>query len=257
LWDLGVVPKEIREPYYKRISHGVILGPDNQRMSKSRGNVIVPEQVSEVYGVDVVRMYLMFMGPFDSTMAWNEKTVAGVKRFLERFDRFINLHSNSQTDSSDEVKVIINKLIEGVTEDLEAFKYNTTIAKMMEALNKISNDECLISKEDIKTLIKLIAPLAPYIAEELWNLFEKTSIHSTQCPVVDRKYLVDSEATIMIAINGKVRGELKVDSTKQNDKDYVLDLAKKDVNIIRWLGTNDIVKEIYVPGKMVNLVIKI
>jgi leucyl-tRNA synthetase len=258
LWDLGAVPKEIREPYYKRISHGVILGPDNQRMSKSRGNVIVPEQVSEVYGVDVVRMYLMFMGPFDSTMAWNEKTVAGVKRFLERFDRFINLHSDSQTDSSDEVKVIINKLIKGVTEDLETFKYNTAVAKMMEALNSLmAIREIKIGLNELKILIKLIAPLAPYTAEELNSLWEKTSVHMTEWPIIDEKYLVEEEITIMIAINGKVRSELKVNSTKQNDKDYVLDLAKKDVNIIRWLGTNDIVKEVYVSGKMVNLVIKI
>jgi len=256
LWDIGAVPQEIREPYYKRISHGVILGPDGQRMSKSRGNVIVPEQVSEVYGVDVVRMYLMFMGPFDSTMAWNEKTVMGVKRFLERFEKFVLSQKDKSSDSSDEVKVIINKLIKGVSEDLESFKYNTAIAKMMEALNKISNDKCLISNEDIKVLIKLVAPIAPYITEELYSLFEKTSVHAASWPTMEEKYLIEDEVTVAVAINGKVRSEIKVSFAKQNDKDYVLDLAKKDANIIKWLGTDDIVKEIYVSGKMVNLVIK-
>jgi len=256
LWDIKAVPQEIREPYYKRISHGVILGPDGQRMSKSRGNVIVPEQVSEVYGVDVVRMYLMFMGPFDSTMAWNEKTVMGVKRFLERFEKFVVSQKDKNSDSNDEVKVIINKLIKGVSEDLESFKYNTAVAKMMEALNKISNDECLISNEDLKTLIKLMAPIAPYIAEELYSMFEELSVHAASWPIAEEKYLVEDEITVAVAINGKVRSEVKINSAKQNDKDYVLDLAKKDVNIVKWLGTDDIVKEIYVSGKMVNLVVK-
>ena len=260
LWDLGVVPKEIPEPYYKRISHGVILGPDNQRMSKSRGNVIVPEDVSDKYGVDVIRMYLMFMGPFDSTMAWNEKTVSGVKRFLERFDKFINsltvAQDGSKTASSDEVKVIINKTIKGVTEDLEAFKYNTAIAKIMEALNSLSSEKLKVESEDIKTLIKLLAPLAPYTAEELYSLFEKASVHVSEWPVVDEKYLVENEVTVMVAINGKVRSQLRIDSTKQDDKDYVLDLARKDKDIIKWVGSNEIVKEIYVLGRMINLVIK-
>ena len=257
LWDIGAVPQKIREPYYKRISHGVILGPDGQRMSKSRGNVIVPEQVSEVYGVDVVRMYLMFMGPFDSTMAWNEKTVMGVKRFLERFEKFVLSQKDKSSDSSDEVKVIINKLIKGVSEDLESFKYNTAIAKMMEALNSLSSSSSYkVSSEDIKTLIKLMAPIAPYVTEELYSLFEKLSVHTASWPTAEEKYLVEDEITVAVAINGKVRSEIRINSAKQDDKDYVLDLAKKDVNIIKWLGTNDIVKEIYVSGKMVNLVVK-
>jgi leucyl-tRNA synthetase len=257
LWDLGVVPKEIPEPYFKRISHGVILGPDNQRMSKSRGNVIVPEEVSEKYGVDVVRMYLMFMGPFDSTMAWNEKTVAGVKRFLERFEKFVLSQIGKSADSSDEVKVIMNKLIVGITEDLDNFRYNTAIAKVMEALNKMSNDKCEIAESDLKTLIKLIAPLAPYLTEELYSLLEKASVHISQWPVAEEKYLVENETTIMLAINGKVRSELKVKTSEIDNKELILKQAKQDEKIIRWLGTSDIVKEIYVSGKMVNLVVKL
>ncbi|MEI8068114.1 MAG: class I tRNA ligase family protein [Candidatus Shapirobacteria bacterium] len=255
LWDLGVVPKDQVEPYYKRISHGVILGPDNQRMSKSKGNVIVPEDVSEKYGVDVVRMYLMFMGPFDSTMAWNENTLMGVKRFLDRFEKYINLNTGNDIASSKETKVIINKLIKGVTDDLESFKYNTAIAKMMEALNKISNDECLISNEDMKTLIKLLAPFAPYITEELYSLFDKQSIHIADWPVADEKYLVDDEIKIMISINGKVRGELIVASTEQDNKDMLIQKAKELEKIKTWIGDKKIVKEIYIPGRMINFVI--
>lgn len=260
LWDEGVVPKEIPEPYYKRISHGVILGPDNQRMSKSRGNVIVPEQVSDIYGVDVIRMYLMFMGPFDSTMAWNENTVSGVRRFLERFEKFINSQINKKTDSSDKVKVIINKTIKGVTEDLEVFKYNTAIAKMMEALNSLSVDN-KIDLLEIKTLIKLIAPLAPYTAEELWSQVKEDgdseSVHMSVWPVVDKKYLIEEESIVMVAINGKVRSQLKIKTSEVDNKELVLDLAKKDKDIVKWIEGSDIVKEIYIPSKMVNLVVKI
>ena len=261
LWDLGMVPKEHPEPYYKRLSHGVILGPDNQRMSKSKGNVIVPGIVADKYGVDVVRMYLMFMGPFDATMAWNEKTLMGVKRFLDRFEQFIKIkvcQVESNTASSDKIKLLINKLIKGVTDDLASFKYNTAIAKMMETLNSLSSFKVeSLSNEDIKSFIKLLAPFAPYLAEELYSLFENKSVHASQWPMVNEKYLVEDETIVMIAINGKVRSELKVKTNEINNKDLVLGLAKQDQKIVGWVGANEIVKEIYIPGKMVNLVVKI
>jgi len=257
LWDLGVLPKEFEEPYYKRISHGVILGPDNQRMSKSRGNVIVPEDVSDKYGVDVIRMYLMFMGPFDSTMAWNEKTVAGVKRFLERFEKFVVSQMGSNNASSDNAKVIINKTIKAVNDDLEVFKYNTAIAKIMEALNNLSADKSIkLSIEDLKSLVKLLAPLAPYTAEELYSRFNDGSIHQSSWPVADKKYLSDEEVKIMVAINGKVRGELILSIDKVNDKEFVLKMAKEDEKVTKWIGSSKIVKEIYIPARMVNLVVQ-
>lgn len=259
LWDLGVLPKEKIEPYYKRISHGVILGPDNQRMSKSRGNVIIPGTVADKYGVDVTRMYLMFMGPFDSTMAWNENTLMGVKRFLERFDKVINLkcnQSNDKTVSSNDISMIVNKTIKGVTEDLEVFKYNTAIAKLMEALNSISSDKCLVSNDDLKTLIKLLAPLAPYIAEELYSRFNEESVHQSSWPVVDEKFLVDKDIKVMIAVNGKVRGSVLVDNGEINNKEMILTMVKENDDILKWIGDKKIVKEIYVVGKMVNLVLQ-
>jgi leucyl-tRNA synthetase len=256
LWDEGFLPKDIPEPYYKRMSHGVILGPDNQRMSKSKGNVIVPETVADKYGVDVIRMYLMFMGPFDSTMAWNENTLMGVKRFLDRFNKFIRSQRDVNHASSKEVKLIINKLIDAVTRDLEGFKYNTAIAKLMEALNKISNDQFLISNEDLKKIIKLIAPFAPYTAEELFNEFNEGSIHQSNWPEVDKKYLVEGEVNIPVAINGKVRSQIVVDRSQMLDKEKILDMAKSDDKVKKWVGNGKIVKEIYVPGKMVNLVVR-
>ena len=260
LWDLGFMPKEYPEPYAKRLSHGVILGPDNQRMSKSKGNVIVPEVVADKYGVDVVRMYLMFMGPFDSTMAWNEKTLMGVKRFLDRFEKYIKskVYQVKSTDaSSKEVKLIINKLINGVTEDLEGFRYNTAIAKMMEAINSLSSQKSKVENEDIKTLIKLLAPLAPYLAEELYSSFEKTSVHVAEWPKADSKFLTEDETVIMLSINGKLRSQIKIKTEEINNKDMILEKAKQDEKIIKWIGTGEIVKEIYVPGKMVNMVVKL
>ncbi len=268
LWDLGVLPKEISEPYFKRISHGVILGPDNQRMSKSKGNVIVPEVVADKYGVDVVRMYLMFMGPFDATMAWNEKTLMGVKRFLDKLTKFINNQetnfnnqSNISNASSKEVKLIINKLIKGVTDDLGSFKYNTATAKIMEALNELSTRKLKVESKDIRILIKLIAPLAPYTAEEMWaSLVEVTkdysSVHLESWPEVDEKYLIEDEITLPVAINGKVRGQIKISNDKCLMSNEVIELAKKDEKIKKWIIEGKIVKEIYVPGKMINLVLQ-
>jgi len=262
LWDLGVVPKEQPEPYYKRLSHGVILGPDNQRMSKSKGNVIVPEVVADKYGVDVVRMYMMFMGPFDSTMAWNEKTLMGIKRFLDRFEQFIKLQINQtkgEVAKNKEVQVVLNKTIKNITDMNEQFKYNTAIAQMMELLNSLSGH--YIEDEDTKTLIKLIAPFAPYTAEEMWNKIkdknDSISVHVAGWPKADPQFLIEEETIVMVAINGKVRSELKVKTEEINNKGLILDLAKNDKKITKWLGINDIVKEIYIPGKMVNFVVKL
>ena len=255
LWDLGVVPKELPEPYYKRLSHGVILGPDNQRMSKSKGNVIIPETVASKFGVDVVRMYMMFMGPFDATMAWNENTLMGVKRFLDRFEKYIKSQWDNNTASNKETLVIINKLIDTVTRDLEEFKYNTVIAKMMEALNKISNDKCQISNEELKALIKLMAPLAPYLTEELYSHFEKSSVHVAAWPVADKKYLVDDQIMVIISVNGRVRDQILIDNETVDDKETILALARKSEKLQKWIEGKKIVKEIYVPGKMINFVI--
>ncbi len=264
LYDLGVVPEGILEPYYKRISHGVILGPDGSRMSKSRENVIVPGDITPRFGVDVVRTYLMFMGPFDNTMSWNEKTLVGVKRFLDKFWEFTNFQfsifnqDNDKTDSSDQVKVIINKLIEGVTGDLESFKYNTAIAKMMEALNSLRAGKYKLVGGDLKSFIRLLAPFAPYMTEELYSRISdegEVSVHVSLWPKADDKYLVDDKVTIPVAINGKRRSQIEVSSQQVGNETEVLKLAMKDEGIAKWIETKEVVRKIYIPGKMVNLVI--
>jgi leucyl-tRNA synthetase len=211
-------------------------------------------------------MYLMFMGPFDSTMAWNEKTLMGVKRFLDRFEQFIRSQKEQLSDSRKEVKVIINKLIKGVTEDLNSFKYNTAIAKLMQSINSLLDLKSQISEENIKTLIKLIAPLAPYTAEEMWSLMVEKhegtslsgyrSVHLESWPKVDEKYLVEDKVSLPVAINGKVRDQLTISREEINNKDGIIAKAKELGQIKRWIGEDKIAKEIYVPNKMVNFVVE-
>ncbi|MCW1949605.1 MAG: class I tRNA ligase family protein, partial [Candidatus Shapirobacteria bacterium] len=223
--------------------------------------------VADKYGVDVVRMYLMFMGPFDSTMAWNEKTLMGVKRFLDRFDKFTTAfyrdnQTNEITADRKDVLLIINKLIKGVTEDLSSFKYNTAIAKLMEALNSLSTYKLAIKRDEILILAKLIAPLAPYLAEEVWSHIrsenDAVSVHLSDWPKADEKYLVEDEVSLPVAINGKVRGQLTVKSDELvvSNKEKIIAKAKELEQVKKWIGEGKIVKEIYVPGKMVNLVVQ-
>lgn len=248
LWDLGVVPKEIAEPYFKRISHGVILGPNGARMSKSHGNVVLLDDAVGKYGVDTLRTALMFMGPFDSVMLWNEKTVMGVKRFLDRLEKFVDEQVVNKFASKQDNGLIINKMIKGVGEDVESFGFNTAIAKLMEGLNNLKE----ANKVEIEILIKLMAPLAPYMAEELWSrVGNSTSVHEQSWPEYDKNKLVTVEICIPVAINGKVRDRLKV----KGEKD-VLIRAKELEKIKSWIEGKEIVKEIYVPGKMINIVIK-
>lgn len=252
LYDQGVVPTP--EPYFKRMSHGVILGADNQRMSKSRGNVIVPETVADKYGVDVARLYLMFMGPFTGTMAWNEKTLMGVKRFLERFEGTVSKQILNIDDSNNGAEVIMNKAVKGISEDLEDFGYNTAIAKLMKLINEINRKGLKLSEEQIKNVIRLIAPLAPYIAEELYSRLGGGSVHGTNWPVVDEGLLVAATAVIPVAVNGKVRDQIEVRVGESKEK--VLELVKKLEKIKKWIEGKKVVKEIYVPGKMISMVVE-
>ena len=261
LWDLGVVPKEIPEPYYHRMSHGVILGPDNNRMSKSKGNVVVPEIVADKYGVDVIRMYLMFMGPFEGTMAWNENTLMGVKRFLERFEKFIILQYHNKNASKDNNNVLINKLIKGMGDDIEGFGFNTAIAKLMKTINELKS----ANNEELRILVRLLTPLAPYLAEELWSLLKDNleneskegyvSVHNQMWPGFDSKYLIDKQISIAVAVNGRVRDQLIVQSDIEQTKDEIIGEAKRKEKIAKWLTGKTIVKEIYIKNKMINLVI--
>jgi leucyl-tRNA synthetase len=251
--EIGVMPKNIPEPYFKRISHGVILGPDNQRMSKSKGNVVIPETVADKYGVDVLRLYLMFMGPFTGTMAWNEKTLMGVKRFLDRFNSFIDKQIKLKSDSSQDTKVIVNKTIKGVGSDLDNLGFNTAIAKLMEAINKIE----VVDKEDLKKLVLLFAPLAPYSAEEAWQkLGGKGSVHQQRWPDYKEELTKSNKFILPVAINGKLRERLEIDGDKAEDKEYLMKKVLSNNKLNKWLKGAKVKREILVPGKMLNLVVE-
>jgi len=251
--EIGVMPKNIPEPYFKRISHGVILGPDNQRMSKSKGNVVIPETVADKYGVDVLRLYLMFMGPFTGTMAWNEKTLMGVKRFLDRFNSFIDKQIKLKSDSSQDTKVIVNKTIKGVGSDLDNLGFNTAIAKLMEAINKIE----VVDKEDLKKLVLLFAPLAPYSAEEAWQkLGGKGSVHQQRWPDYKEELTKSNKFILPVAINGKLRERLEIDGDKAEDKEYLMKKVLSNNKLNKWLRGAKVKREILVPGKMLNLVVE-
>ena len=260
LHDLGVVPPEYPEPYRKRLSHGVILGPDGQRMSKSRGNVIVPQEYVEKYGADSLRIYLLFMGPFDATMAWNERALLGVKRFLDRFARFVGDHAGRGQESGPRVKAAVNRLGKEVAEDTVSFKYNTAIAHMMETLNKLqdlveSNEDERVAKQELRTFCKILAPYAPFTAESCWQMANgENSVHHTLWPNYDPSLELEELVTIAIQVNGKLRGT--VAAPHQTTESEIRQLAESHPGIAKFLSEGQITKVIYAPMRTMNFVVK-
>lgn len=255
LYDIKAVPAD--EPYYRRVSHGVILGPDNQRMSKSHGNVIVPDDVGAKVGVDATRAYFMFMGPFDGTMAWNDAALMGVRRFIERLYNYItgNINEFGEKDSA-EVEYVINLLIKEVREGIEKFGFNSCIAKFMETLNILEKtDKKLLSRESVKKLILLTASFIPYISEELWELLGgEFSVHNQALPAVDESKLKKSEIEIPVQINGKVRGRILIGVNA--DEESAVGVAKTNTELAKYLDGKEVVKSIYIKGKILNIIVK-
>ena len=253
LWDLGAVPREYPEPYIKRMSHGVILGADGNRMSKSVGNVIIPDNVADVYGTDVLRTYMMFMGPFDATMAWNERSLVGVKRFLERFQGLVEGNKGKYAVTGIEGMRIIHRLVKGVGEDIAEFKYNTAIAKMMEAVNDLTKNKTEIAKEELMVLIKVLAPFAPFVTEEMWSsLGGEFSVHISEWPKFEEKYLVSEMVTLSVQINGKLRGTVEV--SPEASEEEVKKAAEGQEKVQKYLAKGKVIKVIYVKGKTINFV---
>lgn len=254
LFDEGAVVTP--EPYYQRVSHGVILGPDNRRMSKSKGNIIVPSDVREKVGTDVTRTYMMFIGAFEDTMPWNDKALNGVNRFLNRVFSFIEKNKNSfGKESSNEVKSKMNQLISFSTKAILNFQYNTTVAKLMETLNLFEKVESKdISVEDIKNYLIILAPFAPFISEELWEIIGmKYSIHTQIWPKEHEDVVLSNEIEIPVQINGKVRGTVNVNSN--TDEKTVSELVKSNESISKYLDGKVIKKLIYVKNRIVNIVV--
>lgn len=249
LYDMGLVADP--EPYKRRMNRSIILGPDGQKMSKSHGNVIDPDEVVERLGADTVRMYLAFIGPYNevSSFPWNPDGVVGVRRFLERVWR---LQEKVETGSTDTLSPIFHKTIKKVGEDIAEQKFNTAISQLMILLNALEKTDT-VSRGEWQTLLTLLAPFAPHMAEELWHAAgNKDSVHSESWPVYDDKYLVDDTATYAIQVNGKIRGEVSL--PRDAHKDAVEQAARAE--IASRLEGKTVSRVIVVPNRLVNFVVQ-
>lgn len=248
LYDQGVVPTP--EPYQKRTSHGMILGENGEKMSKSRGNVVNPDDIVREYGADTLRTYEMFIGAFDLAASWSEDGVKGCRRFLERVWKLQDIMTEEEGYSKD-LETKMHQTIKKVSYDFENLKYNTAIAAMMSLLNDFYKKGS-ITKGEFKTLIILLNPVAPHITEELWQTIGcEGRVYEQTWPEYDEAKTVEANVEIAVQINGKTKGTLMIG--KDDPKDDVIAKAKES---IADKLTGNIVKEIYVPGRIVNIVMK-
>jgi Leucyl-tRNA synthetase len=248
LYDQGVVPTP--EPYQKRTSHGMILGSNGEKMSKSRGNVVNPDDIVQDYGADTLRTYEMFIGAFELSASWSEEGVKGCRRFLERVWKLQDILTDEEGYSAD-LETKMHQTIKKVSSDFENLKYNTAIAAMMSLINEFYKKNA-ITRGEYKTLLTLLNPVAPHITEELWQTagFEGR-LYQAAWPEFEEEKTVESVVEIGVQVNGKMRVTINV--SKDETKENVINMAKEA------LGdklTGNIVKEIYVPGRIVNIVVK-
>jgi leucyl-tRNA synthetase len=250
LYDMKLVPTH--EPYAKRTSHGMILAEGGVKMSKSLGNTINPDDIVKTYGADSLRMYQMFMGPFEQTAVWSSDSLIGPRRFIERVWKISEKVKNTKTTDFS-YETILNQTIKKVGEDIESMGFNTAVSQMMICLNEMEKSE-FVSKEDFKKYLKILAPFAPHMTEESWmELGEKKSIHISKWPIYDPAKLESDNVKIIIQINSKNRGEITV--SRNVDAEEVKSLALNEEKIKTALGGAVPKKVIYVPGRLVNIVI--
>ena len=252
LYDLGLVPYE--EPYQKRTAQGLILGPDGVKMSKSRGNVIDPNEVVDVYGADVLRTYVLFMGDYEKAAPWSESSVKGCKRFIDRIWNLQEILKDGDA-YSEKLESAFHKTVKKVSEDIETLKYNTAIAALMTLLNNIY-DAGEINRAELKTLLILVNPFAPHVTEEMWSTlgYGEMLAKDASWPAYDPEKCVDSTIEIAVQVNGKLRGKLVV--AADISAEDAIAAAKTDEKVQSFLTDKNVVKEIYVPGKLVNIVAK-
>ena len=261
--DLNLIDSD--EPFKKLRNQGIILGEDSEKMSKSRGNTVNPDALVEEYGADTVRAYLMFIGPWEQGGPWNSSGIEGVARFLNRVWALITDDATSEGNADEaarkDLRRAVHTAIKEVTEDLEGFQFNTAIAELMTLVNAMSKSKngAMIQtdewQEGREMMLRLVAPFAPHIAEELWDRagFEG-SVHAQVWPKYDEGALEQNTLTIAVQVNGKRRGEVEV--PKDADKAAILNAAKAEPNVARYVEGVNIVREIVVPGRLVNIVVK-
>ncbi len=253
LFDIGVVP--VSEPYKKRTSHGLILAEGGVKMSKSKGNVVNPNAIVAEYGADTLRVYEMFMGPFDQAIAWDEKSIIGSRRFLERVWK-LTLKIEDKKRKAPESKNLertLHQTIKKISEDIENMRYNTAISTMMVFLNEAEKEE-ILSQEIYETFLILLAPFAPHMTEELWSVLgNKKSVHLEAWPKWDESKLISTTMTIALQVNGKLRGTLEVPAGTNEGE--VRSLALENESVQKWLESKEPQKVIYIPGKLVSIVV--
>jgi leucyl-tRNA synthetase len=252
LYDIGVVPTP--EPYAKRTSHGMILGENGEKMSKSRGNVVNPDEIVDEYGADTMRLYEMFIGDFEKAAPWSKASIRGCRRFAERYWNLQNVLVDGDKIRP-ELESAFNKAIKKVGEDIENIKFNTAIATLMALINDISNVKS-INKEELRIFSILLNPFAPHVTEEVYEACKLGNgiIAEAEWPKYDESKCVDESVEIVVQVNGKIKTKLNI--PVDADKDTVLELAKNDENVRKAIDGMNIIKEIVVPKKLVNLVVK-
>ena len=250
LYDLGEVPTA--EPYAKRTAQGLILGPDGVKMSKSRGNVIDPNDVVEVFGADVLRTYVLFMGDYEKAAPWSEDSVKGCKRFIDRVWNLQNLLTDGEGYSK-KLESAFHRTIKKVSSDIETLKYNTAIAALMTLLNEIY-DAGAVTRDELKTFVTLLNPFAPHVTEEINEAMGNGMLACGEWPTYDEAKCVDNEIEIVVQINGKIRAKMMV--AADIEAADAIALAKADEKIAAEIAGKNIIKELYVKGKLVNIVAK-
>jgi leucyl-tRNA synthetase len=266
LFDEGLVPTS--EPYKRRTSHGMVLGEGGIKMSKSRGNVVNPDDVVKEYGADTLRVYEMFMGPFSESIPWEPKSIIGVKRFLDKIWALNDKVQSSKfkSSSNDKILKLLHKTIKGVTEDIENFKFNTAISKLMIFVNEASSNPSLWKREAGRDLIKILSPFAPHLAEELWEKFSgsppfkggvrgggsRPSIFKQPWPKYDEALAKDDEFELVIQVNGKVRDKIMASAGISESDATSLALASEKIK--PWLAGKPPRKIIFT-GKLISIVI--
>jgi len=252
LYDMGLVP--CAEPYAKRTAQGLILGPDGVKMSKSRGNVVDPNEVVDVYGADVLRTYVLFMGDYEQAAPWSESSMKGCKRFIDRIWNLQEILVDGN-EYSDDLLSAFHKTIKKVSEDIEGLKFNTAIAALMTLINDIYAKGS-INKAELKTFLLLVNPFAPHVTEEIYSIVYgcDTILAETQWPEFDEAKCKDDTIEIAVQVNGKIKARLNVPAEAQQDE--VLEMCHNDESVKVAIGTMNIIKEFYVKGKLVNIVVK-
>jgi leucyl-tRNA synthetase len=251
LFDIGAVNEP--EPYAKRTSHGMILGENGEKMSKSRGNVINPDEIIDQYGADTMRLYEMFVGDFEKTVPWSSQSIKGCRRFLERVWALADLCS-SEPAFSPELEISMHRTIKKVSQDIENLKFNTAIAAMMSLINEMF-EKGAVTAGEYRTLLVLLNPFAPHITEELWSLVGGEGMLNEQSwPSYDEAKTVDRTVEIAVQINGKLRSLVQI--TTGAPKEAAVEIARADSKIAAALDGKAVIKEIYVPDKLLNFVVR-